>query len=143
MHCSAATPRSRRPGSRWSRRRCGSGHETIPSLLACHWAEGVHVVRTSLVADWLARPQAAEYLTRAGELTARWYPSWSTVLSAQLLPALLNDDALAAARRATAAPRRGQSAAGAAERRFRSGGREVNLRNGGGIPRQFIRYGVA
>jgi hypothetical protein len=69
-------------------------HETIPSLLACHWAEGVHVVRTALAAEWLADTQAAEYLARAGELTARWYPSWSTVLSAQLLPALLNDDVL-------------------------------------------------
>lgn len=69
-------------------------HETIPSLLACHWAEGVHVVRTALAAHWLAGPQAEEYLARAGELAARWYPSWSTVLAAQLLPALLNDDAL-------------------------------------------------
>jgi hypothetical protein len=69
-------------------------NETIPSLLVCHWAEGVHVVRTALAADWLARPQAHQYLVRAGELTARWYPSWSTVLAAQLLPPLLNDDAL-------------------------------------------------
>lgn len=67
-------------------------HETIPSLLVCHWAEGVHVVRTALAADWLARPQAHEYLVRAGELTARWYPSWSAVLAAQLLPPMLNDD---------------------------------------------------
>ena len=66
--------------------------EVIPSLLACHWAEGVHVVRAALAAGWLARPQGLEYLARAGELVTRWYPSWSTVLSAQLLPALLNDD---------------------------------------------------
>jgi hypothetical protein len=67
-------------------------HETVPSLLVCHWAEGVHVVRAAMAADWLARPQGLEYLARAGELVTRWYPSWSTVLSAQLLPALLNDD---------------------------------------------------
>lgn len=69
-------------------------HETIPSLLACHWAEGVHVVRAALAADWLPRTQGHEYLVRAGELAARWYPSWSTVLAAQLLPPMLNDDAL-------------------------------------------------
>jgi hypothetical protein len=80
-------------------------HELIPSLLACHWAEGVHIVRTALAADWLARPQAAEYLNRAGELTARWYPTWSTVLSAQLLPALLNDDVLESRWRLRAAQR--------------------------------------
>jgi hypothetical protein len=80
-------------------------HELIPSLLAFHWAEGVHVVRTALAADWLPRPQAAEYLTRAGELTARWYPTWSTVLSAQLLPALLNDDATESRWRLRAAQR--------------------------------------
>ena len=80
-------------------------HETIPSLLACHWAEGVHVVRTALAADWLARPQAHEYLVRAGELVARWYPSWSTVLAAQLLPPLLNDNALETRWRLRAAQR--------------------------------------
>ncbi len=67
--------------------------EMVPSLLACHWAEGVHVVRTALAADWLQKTQGFEYLARAGELTVRWYPSWSTVLAAQLLPPMLNDDA--------------------------------------------------
>jgi hypothetical protein len=67
--------------------------EMIPSLLACHWAEGVHVVRCALRAGWLPRRQGDEYLARAGELTAKWYPTWSTVLGAQLLPALLSDDA--------------------------------------------------
>jgi hypothetical protein len=70
------------------------GHtEIIPSLLACHFAEGVHVTRLALKAGWLPRPQGLEYLARAGELTAKWYPTWSTVLGAQLLPALLSDDA--------------------------------------------------
>jgi len=68
-------------------------HEFVPSLLVCHWAEGVHVVRCALRAGWLARAQGLEYLARAGELTAKWYPTWSTVVGAQLLPALLNDDA--------------------------------------------------
>jgi hypothetical protein len=67
--------------------------EFVPSLLACHWADGVHLVRCALRAGWLPRPQGLEYLARAGELTAKWYPTWSTVVSAQLLPALLNDDA--------------------------------------------------
>lgn len=67
--------------------------EVIPSLLACHWAEGVHIVRCALRADWLSQTQAHEYLVRTGELTAKWYPTWSTLLSAQLLPALLNDEA--------------------------------------------------
>jgi hypothetical protein len=67
--------------------------EVIPSLLACHWAEGVHIVRCALKAGWLPVAQGNEYLARAGELTAAWYPTWSTVLGAQLLPALLNDDA--------------------------------------------------
>lgn len=70
------------------------GHtEAIPSLLACHWAEGVHLTRSALRAGWLPRAQGLEYLTRAGELAAKWYPTWSTVLGAQLLPLLLNDDA--------------------------------------------------
>jgi hypothetical protein len=67
--------------------------EMIPSLLACHWGEGVHVVRCAMRAGWLAPTQGYEYLARAGELTTKWYPTWSTVLGAQLLPALLNDDA--------------------------------------------------
>jgi hypothetical protein len=67
--------------------------EMIPSLLACHWAEGVHVVRCALRAGWLPPTQGYEYLARAGELAAKWYPTWSTVLGAQLLPALLSDDA--------------------------------------------------
>ena len=67
--------------------------EFVPSLLACHWADGVHVVRCALRAGWLARAQGLEYLARADELTAKWYPAWSTVVAAQLLPALLNDDA--------------------------------------------------
>jgi len=67
--------------------------EIVPSLLACQWADGVHLVRCAMRADWLARPQGLEYLARAGELTAKWYPTWSTVVSAQLLPALLSDDA--------------------------------------------------
>jgi hypothetical protein len=66
--------------------------EVVPSLLACHWLEGVHLVRLAMRAGWLARPQGLEYLVRAGQLTARWYPTWSTVLGAQLLPALLSDD---------------------------------------------------
>lgn len=70
------------------------GHtEVIPSLLACHWAEGVHLTRCALRAGWLPRAQGLEYLARAGELAAKWYPTWSTLLGAQLLPALLNDDA--------------------------------------------------
>lgn len=69
--------------------------DRVPSLLACHWAEGVHLVRCAMRADWLPRAQGLEYLARAGELTARWYPTWSVVLGAQLLPALLNDDAQA------------------------------------------------
>lgn len=67
--------------------------EFIPSLLACHWAEGVHIVRCALKAGWLPVAQGHEYLVRAGALAAAWYPTWSTVLGAQLLPALLNDDA--------------------------------------------------
>jgi hypothetical protein len=67
--------------------------ELVPSLLACHWAEGVHVARCAMRADWLPRAQGLEYLARAGELVAKWYPTWSTVIGAQLLPALLNDDA--------------------------------------------------
>jgi hypothetical protein len=67
--------------------------EVVPSLLACHWAEGVHLTRLALRADWLPRKQGLEYLTRAGELAAKWYPTWSTVMAAQLLPALLTDDA--------------------------------------------------
>jgi hypothetical protein len=70
------------------------GHtEVIPSLLACHFAEGVHLTRLALAAGWLPRPQGLEYLARAGELTAKWYPTWSTVLGAQLLPSLLSDEA--------------------------------------------------
>jgi hypothetical protein len=67
--------------------------EVIPSLLACHWLEGVHLVRLAMRAGWLARPQGLEYLGRASELTVKWYPTWSTVLGAQLLPELLTDDA--------------------------------------------------
>jgi hypothetical protein len=67
-------------------------HEIVPSLLACHWGEGVHIVRTALRAEWLTWPEAQEYLTRADELAPRWYPTWSALLAAQLLPALLNDD---------------------------------------------------
>ncbi|HEX6359416.1 hypothetical protein [Actinophytocola sp.] len=67
--------------------------EYIPSLLANHWADGVHVVRCAMRAGWLPTPQGLEYLERAGGLTAKWYPTWSTVISAQLLPALLSDDA--------------------------------------------------
>lgn len=67
--------------------------ELVPSMLACHWAEGVHVVRLAMRTGWLQRSQGLEYLARAGQLTAKWYPTWSTVLGAQLLPALLTDDA--------------------------------------------------
>jgi Protein of unknown function (DUF1266) len=67
--------------------------ELIPSLLACHWAEGVHIARCAMRAGWLPRAQGLEYLTRAGELAAKWYPTWSSVVGAQLLPALLSDDA--------------------------------------------------
>jgi hypothetical protein len=67
--------------------------EVVPSLLACHWAEGVHLVRLALRAGWLPRAQGLEYLARAGQLTAKWYPTWSTVISAQLLVPLLTDDA--------------------------------------------------
>jgi hypothetical protein len=67
--------------------------EHIPSLLAYHWSDGVHVVRCAMRAGWLPAPQGHEYLARAGALTARWYPTWSTVIGAQLLPALLTDDA--------------------------------------------------
>lgn len=67
--------------------------EFVPSLLACHWAEGVHIARLAMRAGWLPRAQGLEYLARAGELAAKWYPTWSALLGAQLLPALLNDDA--------------------------------------------------
>jgi hypothetical protein len=67
--------------------------EMVPSMLACHWLEGVHLVRLAMRAGWLERRQGLEYLIRASQLTAKWYPTWSTVLGAQLLPALLTDDA--------------------------------------------------
>jgi len=69
------------------------GHdETVPSLLATHWADGVHLVRCAMRAEWLAAPQGLEYLARADELTRARYPSWSTMFGALLLPALLNDN---------------------------------------------------
>jgi hypothetical protein len=66
--------------------------ELVPTLLASHWAEGVHLVRCGLRADWLPPTQGLEYLARADELTRAWYPSWSTVIGALALPALLNED---------------------------------------------------
>lgn len=67
--------------------------DRVPSLLACHWAEGVHVARAAMKAGWLPRAQGMEYLARAGELALRWYPNLPVVLAAQLLLPLLNDDA--------------------------------------------------
>jgi Protein of unknown function (DUF1266) len=67
--------------------------EYVPSLLAVHWAEGVHLVRCGLRVSWLPPAQGLEYLNRADELTRARYPSWSTVVSALLLPSLLSDDA--------------------------------------------------
>jgi uncharacterized protein DUF1266 len=66
--------------------------EFVPSLLACQWADGVHLVRLALRARWLPKEEGLQYLARAGELTAKWYSTWSTVLAAQLLPSLLGDD---------------------------------------------------
>ncbi|MPZ79323.1 MAG: DUF1266 domain-containing protein [Actinophytocola sp.] len=66
--------------------------QRVPSLLACHWAEGVHLVRCGLRAGWLTPAHGTEYLDRAGELARKWYGSWFAVVAAQLLPAMLNDD---------------------------------------------------
>lgn len=77
--------------------------EQVPSLLAVHWAQGVHLVRCAARLGWLAAPQAHEYLDRAGALVAGWYPVRSTMLAALLLPAMLSDDTSEARRGITVA----------------------------------------
>jgi hypothetical protein len=67
--------------------------EFVPSLLAVHWGQGVHLARGAIRVGWLDRTRGLNYLRRAGELAQRWYPTPRTLLAAQLLPAYLGDDA--------------------------------------------------
>jgi hypothetical protein len=69
----------------------GAG-DRIPSLLACHWAEGVSLARCGLRAGWLSEREGHEYLDRAGVLAVTWYPDWPTLIGALLLPEYLTDD---------------------------------------------------
>jgi len=121
-------------------------YETIPSLLACHWAEGVHIVRMALAANWLARPLGLEYLARAGELAGPLVPELvggaRRAGAARAAQRRRAGAAVAARGRPAAAARRGKSAADAAARRFRSGRREVNRGDVSGIPGQTLRYRV-
>jgi hypothetical protein len=66
--------------------------EFVPSLLALHWGQGVHLARGAVKVGWLDRTRGLNYLRRAGELAGRWYPSGRTLLAAQLLPAYLGGD---------------------------------------------------
>jgi hypothetical protein len=66
--------------------------EYVPTLLAVHWGRGVHLARGAVRVGWLDRTRGLNYLRRAGELAARWYPSPRTLLAAQLLPAYLTGD---------------------------------------------------
>ena len=67
--------------------------EVVPTLLGCHWGEGVHLARGALEVGWLERARGLDFLRRAGELAYRWYPSYRGLLAAQLLPACLGGDA--------------------------------------------------
>ena len=67
--------------------------EVVPSLLAFHWGNGVHLARGAIKVGWLDRTKGLNYLRRAGELAHRRYPSSRTLLAAQLLPAYLSGDA--------------------------------------------------
>jgi hypothetical protein len=67
--------------------------EFVPTLLAYHWAQGVHLARGAVKVGWLDRTKGLNYLRRAGELADRWYPSSRTLLAAQILPAYLRGDA--------------------------------------------------
>jgi hypothetical protein len=67
--------------------------EFVPTLLAVHWGQGVHLARGAIRVGWLDRTRGLNYLRRAGELTRRWYPSSRTLLAALLLPAYLSGDA--------------------------------------------------
>jgi len=67
--------------------------EVVPSLVAFHWANGVHLARGAIKVGWLDRTKGLNYLRRAGELAHRRYPSSRTLLAAQLLPAYLVGDA--------------------------------------------------
>jgi hypothetical protein len=66
--------------------------EYVPTLLAVHWGHGVHLARGAIRVGWLDRTRGLNYVRRAGELAARWYPTPRTLLAAQLLPAYLSGD---------------------------------------------------
>ncbi|WP_433363566.1 DUF1266 domain-containing protein [Actinoplanes sp. CA-142083] len=78
--------------------------EFVPTLLAVHWGQGVHLARGAVAVGWLDRTRGLNYLRRTGELARRWYPSPRTMLAAQLLPAYLSGDAEAIRWARTAAP---------------------------------------
>jgi hypothetical protein len=77
--------------------------DRVPTLLAVHWAAGVHLTRDAWRVRWINEADALARLDRAGELLARWYPSWRAVLGALLLPDLFAQDEQAAHRGATLA----------------------------------------
>ena len=79
-------------------------NEYVPSLLAAHWGRGVHLTRGAIRVGWLDRTRGLNYLRRAGELAARWYPTPGTMLAAQLLPAYLSEDPAARRWAETTAP---------------------------------------
>ena len=80
------------------------GDEYVPTLLAVHWGQGVHLARGAVATGWLDRTRGLNYLRRTGELARRWYPSSRTLLAAQLLPAYLSGDPEAIRWARTAAP---------------------------------------
>ncbi|MFI5889791.1 hypothetical protein ACIA5D_06680 [Actinoplanes sp. NPDC051513] len=79
--------------------------EFVPTLLAVHWGQGVHLARGAIATGWLDRTKGLNYLRRTGELAGRWYPSPGTMLAAQLLPAYLSGDADAIRWAGVAAPK--------------------------------------
>ncbi|WP_117212244.1 DUF1266 domain-containing protein [Allorhizocola rhizosphaerae] len=78
--------------------------EVVPTLLAVHWGQGVHLARGAIRVGWLDRAKGLNYLRRAGELAHRRYPSSRTLLAAQLLPAFVSGDADTIRWAETAAP---------------------------------------